>query len=172
MAVSISDPNNDDVWVSELARKTLTRLTIAPELDNVPVWSPDSQKVIFASTRQGGQFGFYSKQADGTGPVESLIKAEHGETSGFFRPYSWSADGKTLAFGYTGSNTGPDIGVLVLDGGSWSPMFNTVFAEGQPAISPDGRWIAYTSDASGQAEIYAEPDALIIFQRYFFASFL
>ena len=151
LAVSVLEPDQD-VWVSEIARGDLTPLTVAPADDFLPIWTPDGQEIVFASRREGGQLGLFSKRADGTGPVEPLMMAE---TIGFLVPHSWSPDGRTLAFGY--SDIGPDIGVLTLDGDrEWQPLFQTAASELHPAISPNGAWIAYTSDVSGRLEIYVE----------------
>ena len=153
LAVTIQEPSQN-VWVSEIARGDLTPLTIVPESDSMPIWTPDGQEVVFASRREGGQLGFFSKRADGTGPVELLLM---GETAGFLMPYSWSSDGRTLAFGYVASDTGPDIGVLNLEGDrEWHPLLQTASNELHPAFSPNGAWIAYTSDVSGRPEIYVE----------------
>ena len=153
LAVSILE-QNQNVWVSEIARGDLTPLTIAPEIDSAPMWTLDGQKVVFASGREGGQPGLFSKRADGTGPVENLMM---GESTGFLIPYSWSPDGRTLAFSYVGLDTLADIGVLTLEGDrEWHPLLQTASNELHPAISPNGSWIAYTSSVSGQGEIYVE----------------
>ena len=144
------------MWVSDLTRDppTLTNVTVDPSQDNVPIWTLDGERIVFASSREGGQLGFFSKRADGTGAVDLLIQ---GETSGFFTPYSWSPDGATLAFGYGGSETGPDIGVLSMeDDRDWRPLFEAEADEFTPAISPSGEWIAYSSDQSGQRQVYVE----------------
>ncbi len=156
VAVSMNDPDNEDVWVSELVRGTLTNLTTDAARDNLPLWVPDGERVVFTSGRENNRLAFFWKLADGTGPVEQLLM---GETSGFFRPWDWSADGQTLVFGYqgTGGDTGADIGVLAMEGeGRWEPLLQTAAREGSPAISPDGDWIAYTSDQTGRFEVYVE----------------
>ena len=145
---------DEDVWVSEITRGDLTPLTIAPERDRMPIWTLDGQEVVFASDREGGQPGLFSKRADGTGPVELLMM---GETASYLIPYSWSPDGRRLAFGYRGLDTNADIGVLTLEGDrEWHPLLETPALELHPAISPDGAWIAYTSDVSSRFEIYVE----------------
>ena len=144
----------EDVWVSDLTRDppTLTNVTVDPSLDNVPIWTLDGEQIVFASSREGGQWGFFSKRADGTGAVDLLIQ---GETSGFFMPYSWSPDGATLAFGYVA--TGADIGVLSMeDDRDWRPLFEAEANEFTPAISPTGEWIAYVSNQSGEYQVYVE----------------
>ena len=152
LAVSILE-QNQNVWVSEIARGNLTPLTIAPEIDSAPIWTLDGQKVVFASGREGGP-GLFSKRADGTGPVELLMM---GESTQFLIPYSWSPDGRTLAFSYVGLDTSADIGVLTLEGDrEWHPLLMTASSELHPAISPNGAWIAYTSDVSSRPEIYVE----------------
>jgi len=156
VAVSFSGPENQqDVWISELARGTLSRVTTDPATDNDPVWTPDGQRVVFPSQReQGGVFGFYLKAADGTGPVELLLMSE---TSAFFRPYGWSPDGKALVFDYGTPDARGNIGVLSMEGDRpWEPLVQTNANEVSPAVSPDGAWLAYASDQTGQVEVYME----------------
>ena len=137
---------------------TLNMLTTDPAVDNVPLWSPDGQRIVFASFREGTNLAFFWKSADGTGPVEHLVTTE---TSGFFVPYSWSPDGGTLVFNY-GARAVPylgagDIGVLSMEGDrAWEPLLQTTADERAPAVSPDGAWIAYQSDQTGRPEVYVE----------------
>ena len=154
IAFSTSDPENEDVWVSEWTRGTLIKVTTDPETDNDPVWTPDGQQLVFPSRREDGRFGFYAKAADGTGSVEKLLMSE---TGGFFRPYGWSPDGRTLVFDYGGADGGGDIGMLSMEGDRpWQPLLQTEASEVSPAISPDGAWLAYVSDQTGQPEVYVE----------------
>ena len=146
VAVDTPGEDNPDVWIYDLARKTLTRLTFDEAFDGFPLWTPDGSRVVFQSLREGG--GLFWKAADGTGEVERLL-----ESSDAPRPYGWSADGR-LVFE---QNPG-DIGVLTVDGDrTMELVIDTEFLEREPAMSPDGRWIAYRSNESGQAEIYVRP---------------
>jgi dipeptidyl aminopeptidase/acylaminoacyl peptidase len=146
---------NEEVWLSDLTRSPPTRTTVTtdPNLDNVPIWTRDGERVLFASEREG-RLGFFSKRADGTGTAEALIAPE---TNDFLIPFSWSPDGATLAFAYTADGKGPDIGIVSMEGeASWEPLIATEAEELHPAISPDGNWIAYDSDFTGTPEVYVE----------------
>jgi serine/threonine-protein kinase len=157
VAVSLTDlEGQQDVWSSELARGTLTRVTTEPGLDNDPVWTPDGERVVFPSRRNSDdKLAFYAKAADGTGPVELLLTSE---TTGFtFRPYDWSSDGKVLLFDYGTADAGGNIGMLSMEGGRpWKPLLQTPANEISPALSPDGAWLAYTSNQTGRPEVYME----------------
>ena len=134
--------------------ETLTNLTTDARADDVPIWTPDGKRIVFASTREGSRFAFFSKRADGTGAAERLLL---GDGAGYTFPFSWSADGSTLAFQYLGPTTESDIGVHTMDGdGTWAPLLATRAREMHPAISPDGAWIAYTSELAGTSEVYIE----------------
>jgi serine/threonine-protein kinase len=101
-----------DVWVTELERGTLSRLTTYEGNDTTPLWTPSGERVVFQSTR--APRGLYSKAADGTGTVELLLRAN--EDWAFMNPMSWSGDGRTLVFHYWSHDTAGDIGVLPMGG--------------------------------------------------------
>ena len=143
---------NIDLIIYDVARDTPTRFTFDPGADQYPVWTPDGERVVLASTRGGG-LDLYWKAADGTGQVERLTTSEN-----LRAPSAVSPDGMTLLFTEIRPETGADVGALSLDGDhavEWllESDANSAFAE----ISPDGRWVTYVSDESGQSEIYVQP---------------
>jgi Tol biopolymer transport system component len=149
-----------DLWVYELERETLSRLTFDEEADFVPVWTPDGQRVAFSSNRDGGTWNLYWKRADGTGDAERLT-----ESGDLQLPWSWSPGGKVLAFFERSAETRWDLWTLpmeedeqgALKPGKPTVFLRTPFIEGRPAFSPDGRWIAYNSNESGRFEVYVRP---------------
>ncbi len=148
-------PDGKSIWILDLARETTTRLTFDGAFDMYSLWTPDGQRIVFASDREEG--GIYLKAADGTGEVECLVSVPDRR---WLLPLSWSSDGKTLVLFELGgaAGTGYDIGALSMEGDrTRKPLLQEKHNEMQPKISPDGRWIAYTSDESGYLDIYVRP---------------
>jgi len=137
-----------DLWMLDLTRGTLTRLTF--DGDNfAPIWSPDGRWITFSSNREGPS-NVWRVAADGSAEDEQLIVSPFEQVPG-----SWSPDGQTLAFTEYHPDTGADIWVLSFSGDPTPrPAVRTPFNEYGPMFSPDGAWIAYTSDESGQNEVY------------------
>jgi serine/threonine-protein kinase len=143
-----------DIWIYDLARGTTTRLTFDPAVDVEPLWTPDGERVVFASNRSG-TYDLYWRRADGTGPEERLTMGTQHEFPG-----SWAAGGRDLVFmECRTSNGGPcDLSVLSLEGERTAKvLLQTEFDESLPTVSPDGRWLAYQSNESGSSEIYVRP---------------
>ena len=142
------DAANANLWVYDIARATSTRFTFG--FDNQsPIWTPDGHRVTFNTTRTQPSSIFW-QASDGTGQAERLTTSEHSQ-----HPISWSPDGKILALMEANPATGWDIFVLSLDGDRTpKPFLQTNFNERAPEFSPNGRWIAYYSDESGQDEVY------------------
>jgi Tol biopolymer transport system component len=141
-----------DLWVWDVARLTLTRLTFTPGLDIYPVWSPDGRRLIFASEREGSRNLFW-QAADGTGAVERLTRSPNQQNATAVSP-----DGIRLIFTETAQGTGEDVMQVELTGThSVTPVVQSPFAERNGTVSPDGRWLAYEANDSGQFEIYVRP---------------
>ena len=153
VAVDVADPEGADIWIHDLARGTETRLTTDPADDLAPLWTPDGDRVVFRSDREG-QAALFWKQVDTPGDAERLVSASGGRT--IIEPDAWSADGQTLLF-LTAGVVRPDVGLLSMEGERTSEiLLDTEFRELAPAISPDGGWIAYSSDETGQDEVYVQ----------------
>jgi len=140
-----------DVWVYDLTRNAFTRLT-TEGWNYRPVWTPDGKRIIY-QRNSPNQSQIVSQLADGSGGEEVLSTSEAAQW-----PSTLSSDGKVLAFQQNDPETGMDLYILPLDGDrqpySW---LKTKFNEWGSAISRDGKWIAYTSDESGQYETYVRP---------------
>ena len=140
------------IWVADATRGTLGRVTAGA--GSSPVWTADGQQVVFASPGDG-EPGFFRQSADGTGAVERLVSIE--ATAGSLRAGNLSPDGSRLVFSAGFGGTDPDIGVLTMEGErSWTPLLATDEGEVDPVISPDGQWIAYSSNETGRVEVYVQ----------------
>jgi len=149
--------DSTDIWVYDITRLTLTRLTFEG-INQHPVWTPDGSRVAFRSTRRE-QSNLFWKPADGSGQAERLTTGQQVQS-----PSSWSPDGQLLAFFErspaepAGDSGNYDIWVLPLAGDRKPrPFLQTPFGEGEAVFSPDGRWLAYVSNESGRQEIFVQP---------------
>jgi serine/threonine protein kinase len=140
-----------DIWLYDLARRTQTRLTFEGN-NGSPVWSPDGKWLAFTSDRTGSR-NIFRRLADGSGETEQLTTSQNSQHLA-----DWSADGKWLVFVEYSVDTSYDIWALPTDEPRTpKPLVQTPFRESLMRVSPDGRWLAYTSDASGQFEVYVRP---------------
>ena len=141
-----------DVWQIEFARGIPTRLTFRGASD--PVWAPDSQKIAY----RGGSAppNLFSNRTDGTGAEERLIESHDSLTT-----QDWSPDGVSLLYLVNSNDLSSksrfDLWVLPMTGNRTPvPFFSTPFREQRGQFSPDGKWVAYTSDESGANEVYVQ----------------
>jgi serine/threonine protein kinase/Tol biopolymer transport system component len=140
---------NQDVWVCDIARQTNLRLSYGDDWDGAPIWTADGRKVIYAVDKNSGRT-IVLKNADASGdPVPLNCEAP-------LYPHSVSPGGEFLA--YARWINGMHIWICSMSGkGTSYPLDNMPFDERNPVFSPDGRWIAYQSNESGQFEIYVSP---------------
>ena len=146
-----------DVWVYDWARDTPTKLTLDSGVDIKPVWTPDGHRIVFGSTRGGTSSNLFWQRADNSGEAQRLTESNRTQVPG-----SWHPGGKLFAFSELSPNTGSDILVLPMEGdeaSGWKIGKPTAFLNGssteeEPMFSPDGRWLAYSSDESGQQQVY------------------
>ena len=143
-----------DIWVWDLNRRIQTRLTFEGLRNSIPIWTADSKRIAFRSGVRGANYekaGIFWKAADGNGEEELLaLSSQIGLTD--FLPCCWSSDRKHLV---GSARTQRDIGMMSLEGDhGLRPLLQEAYRENQPAISPDGLWMAYTSDESRMNEVY------------------
>jgi serine/threonine-protein kinase len=151
VAFFISDQELD-IWLLDLFRSALTRLTSDPGLENYPVWAPDGRRVFFSSERDGARNLFV--QTDSTATITRLT-----DSTSTQYPTSISPDGRRLVFTEIAPTAAAgDVLQFGLDGANTvTPLVQTPFSERNGEVSPDGRWLAYDADNSGRFEVYVRP---------------
>ena len=154
VAVGVREGGSWDVWVHEVERPIRRRLTFDAAYEGRPQWSPSGHKITFQSAR-GGTYGIFRRAADGTGEAELLVGTEANENL-----YGWSRDGNYLL--YTAQAEGnTDLWYLKRKGDGEDfesvPFPATPFNESAPSLSPDGHFLAYCSDLSGEDQVYVRP---------------
>ena len=154
VAVDVADPEGTDIWLHDLERGTEARLTTDPANDSAPLWTPDGDAVVFMSDREDG-VALFQKLADASGDAARLASASDGYT--MMQPSSWGPDGRTLLYWEAGVAGQLNVGLVSMDGDrSAEALLDTEFREGAPAVSPDGRWMAYHSNETGQDQVYVQ----------------
>jgi len=152
VAMRINEGGNTDITLLEIGRSLLTRFTFDPEIDIRGVWSPDGSRIAFCSNRKG-VYNIYWKRATGSPGSEELLL----ETAQAAKPLDWSSDGRFLLYSQE-ERSGDDLWVLPLDGDRKPfPVVQTNYDESWAQFSPDGKWIAYASNESGEYQIYVQP---------------
>ena len=132
----------------ELGTSASRRFTFKPELVTAPSWSPDGRFIAYASTRNGA-FGIFLVPATGVGTEETLAG------TGDARNPVFSPDGRLLLYERSDPKAQYDLWVVPLSGDRRPrPFLQTEASETHASFSPNGRWVAYTSDAAGRAEVY------------------
>jgi eukaryotic-like serine/threonine-protein kinase len=150
VALAITDQEGD-IWVWDLGRADLRRLTFDPGVDTFPAWTPDSHRIVFSS-QSGGALNLWWKAANETSPAEQLTTSADNQW-----PTSVSSDGKQVVLTEL-TPTSRDLMLLTLDESRRvTPLLQTPFDELRGSLSPDGHWLAYESNSSGQFEIWVRP---------------
>ena len=154
VAVSVLDSSvvNYQLWIYDLFREKETRLTFGPHRSRNPAWAPDGKTLIFTMNKNG-PYDLYEKRSDGTGSEELILESES-----YKYPTDWSADGRYVAFSSNSAQQKTSVWILPRFGERKPYIFlQGDHNAGEARFSPDGRWVAYTSDESGRAEIYVTP---------------
>ena len=152
-AVQRSDiqTGNSDIWLIDLTRSLISRFTFDAGVDDDPTWSPDGKYVYFSNTASG-RYVVQRKASSGVGAPELIHDMGKSQM-----PSDWSPDGKHLLMNVTSPQGETDLWVTNEGGNPPSaPYLATSFDEYGAQFSPDGRWVAYTSNESGRPEIYVQ----------------
>jgi serine/threonine-protein kinase len=155
LAVSV----NRNIWVYDPQRGSTLRLSFDPATDAYPVWTPDGKHIVYNSRAGGG--GLWWVRSDGSDQPQLLYEPKTGTAI----PGSFSPDSRRLAFHQAGAETGRDIWTLPLDlsdpdhpkAGNPELFLATPGDDVEPAFSPDGHWLAYTSTEAGAYQVYVRP---------------
>jgi serine/threonine protein kinase len=151
VSFSLGTPAGDltDLWLLDLVRGVPTRFTFRSGNSNDGVWSPDESRIVF----QADNTAIYLKPANGAGNEEMLIK-----TGINARPTDWSRDGKFVVYMQFSGTRGNDLLLLPMEGDRKPiPYLQTPFNEANAQFSPDGKWMAYSSNESGSPQVYVQP---------------
>jgi serine/threonine-protein kinase len=157
LAIKLANDGGDHIWVKELDRGPVSRITFDSGGDMRPRWMPDGKTVTYVSERGGSEnSALYGRRGDGTGPEELKLKTERPTWEAV-----WSNDGKWLVVrtgGVAGAQGERDVYAMQLGVDSVPrPLLVTPADERAIALSPDSRWLAYESDETGRDEVYVRP---------------
>jgi Tol biopolymer transport system component/predicted Ser/Thr protein kinase len=157
LAIELHDLNTGtgDLWIHDLGRKSNTRFTFDRMHNTQAVWSPDSRDIVFTGRPDGG-LNLHVKNVDGSTPDEPIMALGVDRFA-----TDWSRDGRYILYHQGPSDTQRDLWTLQMPERIPKVFLRTEFTERFGMFSPDGRWVAYTSDETGRDEVYvrAFPDA-------------
>jgi serine/threonine-protein kinase len=144
----------EHIWVKQLDRGPASRITFEGAANMRPAWTPDGRSVLFLSDRGSQAGALYRKRADGTGSAEFLATHEYALAEGALSPDGhWLVTRTSTSLRGSGDILALQIGVDT----ALVPLLATRIGEVTPALSPDGRYLAYASNESGRREIYVRP---------------
>jgi serine/threonine-protein kinase len=159
LAVQANTSGGVYIFVYDLQRGNLNRLTATADATAAIAWAPDGKHIAFGTAGRGG-YGLSWVRSDGAGEAQRLLQTTQNAV-----PWSFSPNGKELAYSLYHPETQPDIWTLSLDISDpehpkalkSERFLDTPAFESSPAFSPDGRWIGYASNETGTYEIYVRP---------------
>jgi serine/threonine-protein kinase len=151
IAVDMLQDAKSDIWVKELPGGPFSRLTFTDSIHARPAWSADGSKVLFLADRGDGSGIAQMRRADGVGEASNVLPSTHG-----YGQITQSPDGQWFVLRADSAGHGNIVGVRMGDT-TLVPLVVTHANEGVPAVSPDSKWIAYSSDESGTFEVYVRP---------------
>ncbi|MEX2047998.1 MAG: protein kinase [Gemmatimonadota bacterium] len=154
LAVAIQGATSMNIWVKQLDRGPSTRLTSDGGRNDYPEWTPDGASVTFTSDRASPSFDLWTKRADGIGEPALELDEEWAVAEG-----RWSPDGEWFIH-RTSTNVrgaGDIVGQRRSQGDARIPLVASAFTETQPTLSPNGRWMAYSSNETGRQEVFVVP---------------
>ena len=151
LVVTIGVANQGQLWVIDLTGASQPRQLTFKAHNTMPIWSADGKSIAFTSDRDG-QRNLFRIAADGSELEPTRLATSRNQQTAA----AWSVDGETLLFEESFSTSG-DLMTLSLKDGKASVWLKTDFEEGDAALSPDGRWVAYVSDQTGRPEVWVRP---------------
>jgi Tol biopolymer transport system component len=147
-----SSSGNYDIWLLNLSRRVFSQFTFGPYQNFYPVWSLDGQSILFTSIAESGAGNLYLRAANGAGERQVVTPAGRAQAS-----LSWSRDGRFRIYGELSPNNSWDLWIEPTAAGAKPfPFLQSPAMELHGQFSPDGHWIAYTSDESGADQVYVQ----------------
>ncbi len=155
VAMDIDDPQSfgTDIWIVNLGNGVASRLTFEPGLDETPIWSPDGNRILWLS-QQGGGNGLYLKRAAGSGNEKAFFES----LPDLVLPNDWSSDGRFMLYTTSRPDWILQMRTVPMTGERKRlPFVHSQSSEKEGQFSPDGHWVAYSSNESGRWQVYVAP---------------
>ena len=154
LAVSLQVGASNHIWVKQLDRGPSLKLTFEGSFNQTPTWTPDGASVTFGSDQAGASFDLWTKRADGSAQAALVVDQDRALSAAL-----WSQDGEWLVFRTGNDDAGIGDILALRPGEDTAPvsLVATGFREQAPTLSPDGRWMAYSSNETGTYDVYVVP---------------
>ncbi len=150
--VRSSSPSESSLWLVDLARGSASPFSSGRGRNDTPVWSPDGARVVWASDRDGPQ-DFFVKNVNDAAPEQLLFRSD----VPFKNPVAWSRDGNWIVMTQLDPDTSQNVWLVDASGAKApSILVREPARDNGGPISPDERWMAFTSDVSGRFELYVQ----------------